>query len=63
MQNFADETSLFTIINDQNATATKYKCKCKVFLLVRSKRLYNHQFSLITNQFNRFRHNNTWVLD
>ena len=33
----------------------------KFFLLIKSKRLYIHQFSLITNKFNRFYHKNTWT--
>ena len=34
----------------------------QVIFLVRSKSLHIHQFSLITNQFNKFHHKNTWVL-
>ena len=34
----------------------------EVIFLVRSKSLHIHQFSLITNQFNKFHHKNTWVL-
>ena len=33
----------------------------EVISLVRSKRLYIHQFSLTVNQFNKFHHKNTYV--
>ena len=81
---FADDTSLFSIINDPNAT-TKQICEdldkikewafqwkmCfnpdpskqaeEVIFIRKGKSLCIYQFSIMTNQFNKFHYKITWV--